>query len=395
MRQNKENLWIIIFMFLIMAFNAIIDNSKGILIPIFKDVFKVSNTDIGLMLSLGTFAYIIFTYVGGILCEKIGQRKVFFLGLVFMTISIFLMSTANTFNSLIMYMFLMNLGNALISIGINTLIPLVFISFQAIIMNLTHFCYGVGSTVGQLSVGYLVDKGVAWRNIYVGIATLFLLVSIGFCFIKVPEVHKAHDSRGLNITKIFKEKLLYFYGLGLGFYVFAEVGTASWLVNFLQESYGYSFSKSSLYLSAFFFLFTIGRLVGGFVVEKKGYLQSILVSLAIAIILLITGLIIGDFALVLICISGLFFAITFPTLTVTIRSVFKENSTYITGVIITFSSSVNMILNYIMGSLSDIIGTTRSFYMIPASLITSIVFIFLIYSNTKNNLTLRQVEHNG
>lgn len=395
MRQNKGNLWIIIFMFLIMAFNAIIDNSKGILIPIFKEVFIVSNTDIGLMLSLGTFAYIIFTYVGGILCEKIGQRKVFFLGLVFMTISIFLMATANTFNSLIMYMFLMNLGNALISIGINTLIPLVFISFQAIIMNLTHFCYGVGSTVGQLSVGYLVDKGVAWRNIYVGIATLFLLVSIGFCFIKVPEVHKAHDNKGFNITKIFKEKLLYFYGLGLGFYVFAEVGTASWLVNFLQESYGYSFSKSSLYLSAFFFLFTIGRLVGGFVVEKKGYLQSILVSLAIAIILFITGLIIGDFALILICISGLFFAITFPTLTVTIRSVFKESSTYITGVIITFSSSVNMILNYIMGSLSDIIGTTKSFYMIPASLITSIVFIFLIYSNTKNNLTLRQVEHNG
>lgn len=395
MRQSKDNLWLIIFMFLIMGFNAIVDNTKGVLIPIFKEVFTASNTDIGLMISIGTFAYIIFTYIGGILCEKIGQRKVFLLGLIFMTISIFLMSIAKTFNSLLIYMFIMNVGNALISIGINTLIPLVFISFQAIIMNLTHFCYGFGSTIGQLSIGYLVDKGVTWRSIYVGIAIIYIAISIGFCFIKVSDAHKVHENKNLNITKVFKEKLLYFYGLGLGFYVFAEVGTASWLVNFLQESYNYSFSKSSLYLSAFFFLFTIGRLVGGFIVEKKGYLKSILVSLTVALILFVSGLLIGDFALVLICISGLFFAITFPTLTITIRKVFEENGTYITGVIITFSSSINMVLNYIMGSLSDIIGTTKAFYMVPISLFMSMIFVYLIYSNTKNKLTLRQVEHNG
>lgn len=394
MVKNRENIKMIIFMFLIMALNAIVDNTKGILVPVFKETFSTNNTGIGLMISAGTFGYIIFTYIGGILCEKIGQKKVFFFGLVIMTSSLFLMATAQTFLMVLIYMFLMNVGNALLSIGINTLIPLVFISFQAIIMNLTHFCYGVGSTIGQISVGYLVDGGIPWRIIYVGISIMFLLVCIWFKFISIPTVHKAKSNDNLNIAAVFKNKLVYYYGIGLGTYVFAEAGTGSWLVNFLQDSYKYSLSKSSLYVSSFFFLFTIGRLVGGFVVEKTGYLKSVIVSLTIAFLLFITALIIGDFALVLICISGIFFAITFPTVAVTIGKVFKENGVYVTGVIITFSSSVNMVLNFIIGRLNDVIGTSKSFYMIPISLFISIIFIYLIYSNTKSNFTLRQVGKN-
>ncbi len=48
-----------------------------------------------------------------------------------------------------------------------------------------------------------------------------------------------------------------------------------------------------------------------------------------------------------------------------------------------------MVLNYIMGSLSDMIGTTKAFYMVPVSLFMSMIFVYLIYSNTKNKLTLR------
>lgn len=394
-KNERQNLWLIIFMFLIMALNAVIDNTKGILIPIFKETFNTNNTDIGIMISIGSFAYIIFTYIGGILCERIGQKKVFFFGLTFMTISVFLMSTTKSFGALLIYMFLMNVGNALLSIGINTLIPLVFISFQAVIMNLTHFCYGAGSTVGQLAIGYLVDQGFSWRSIYVYISIAFVLVCVWFKFLKVPTAHKVEEKVRLNVTSVFKDKLLYFYGLGLGTYVFAEAATSSWLVNFLRESYGYSIHKSSLYLSSFFFLFTIGRLVGGFVAEKKGYFISVLVSLIIALILFSIALIVGNSALILICISGIFFAIAFPTIALTIGKVFKENGSYVTGVVITFSSSVNMILNFTIGKLNDSIGTTKAFYMVPISLFISIIFIYLIYSNTKNNSNLRQVEKNG
>ncbi len=381
-------------MFLIMALNAVVENTKGILIPVFKEVFNTNNTDIGLMISVGTFGYIIFTYIGGILCEKIGQKKVFLFGLIFMTSSLFVMSTSKTFPILVISMFFMNVGNAFLSIGINTLIPLIFISFQAIIMNLTHFCFGLGSTIGQVTVGYLIDGGMSWRNVYLFMAMSFLLVLLGFNFLKVPIAHKAKENKNLNISSVFKNKLFYFYSLGLGTYVFSEVATASWLVNFLQESYEFTPSKSAIYLSSFFLVFTIGRLIGGFIVEKIGYLKSVIISLIIALILFSAALLIGEAALILICASGLFFAIAFPTITLTIGKVFKENGAYVTGVVITFCSVVNMVLNFIIGKLNDAIGASKAFYMIPMSLFISIVFIYLIYSNTKNNLTLRQVAQN-
>ena len=184
---------------------------------------------------------------------------------------------------------------------------------------------------------------------------------------------------------------MYIYAIGLGTYVFAEMGMSNWIVNFLMESYDFT-SSSGAILWAFFFLLTIGRLLGGFVAEKVGYLQSVLYSLLIACVLLIVALVVGHSALILICVTGLFFAIAYPTVVATISKVFKDNSSYITGLILTLSSTISMILNLLMGRLNDIIGTTKTFYLIPISLSVSILFIFLIY---RGNYNIFKREGNG
>ncbi|MFT5875842.1 MAG: fucose permease [Clostridium sp.] len=92
--------------------------------------------------------------------------------------------------------------------------------------------------------------------------------------------------------------------------------------------------------------------------------------------------------LIIISISGFFFAVTFPTIVLTISKVFKQNTSYITGVIITLTSSVNMLLNLGLGKLNDKIGTYFAFYMILMSKIISIIFIYLIYINTKNDFNI-------
>ena len=50
----------------------------------------------------------------------------------------------------------------------------------------------------------------------------------------------------------------------------------------MQKNYNYNESKSSFYLALFFGIFTVGRLLGGFIVEKMGYLNTVLISLIIA-----------------------------------------------------------------------------------------------------------------
>lgn len=377
--EKNKSLAITIFIFIIMAVIAIVDNTKGIFVPVFKESFNTNNTSMGMLLSVCSLGYIIFTYVGGILCEKFGQNNVICVGLFTIIASVLIVALSKTYAILLMGMFLVNMGIAFVMIGVNTLIPALYIAFQAIMMNSAHCFYGFGSTVGQFTIGSFLDKGIGWRSIFFGIAIIFTVVLIIFFFIKIPNLSVTKEEKKVNVSLAFKEKYMYIYAIGLGTYVFAEMGMSNWIVNFLMESYNFTSSKGAMFLSSFFFLLTIGRLLGGFVAEKLGYLQAVLSSLIVAVILLLIALVIGHSALILICVAGLFFAIAYPTVVATIGKIFKENSSYITGLILTISSTISMILNLLMGRLNDIIGTTKTFYLIPMSLGVSILFIFFIY----------------
>lgn len=374
----------IIFIFTMMILAATAENVRGVFIPLFKKDFLINDTEIGFMLTVSSLGYIIFTYFGGILCERFGQKKVFIAGFICLVASLTGLGFSYNYYFFLLSMFVMNIGLALISIAINTIIPVLFISFQAVLMNLTHFCYGLGSTVVQRTAGILLFRGMNWRIIYLTEAALFFVVLLLFLPIKIPSTHKSTEkSDRAKGRALFKNKLTYFYMLGLGFYVFAELGTGNWFVNFVEKTYSFDKSKSSFYLALFFGIFTFGRLVGGFVAERLGYIRTVLVSLIIAVILYLTGMNLGESGMYIISVSGLFFAVTFPTIVVTISKVFKESGAYATGIIITASSATNMILNMLMGFLNDNIGVDKAFYLIPISLVISILFIFGIYKNVK------------
>ena len=392
--KNKNNYVVIVFIFMLMALNAMAENTRGIFIPYFKSDFSVDNTGIGLMLFIGSLAYILFSYIGGILCEKIGQKRVIMLGVSFLILSLLLLSAVDSYMGFLIGMFIMNIGLSLASIAINTVVPVLLISYQAILMNLIHFCYGVGGASGQAISGVLISRGFTWRNIYLGISILFVILLISFSFIKMPHTHKHNLGNKISILNVLKNKVVFFYVFALGFYVFAEIATTSWLVNYIKDNYKYDSSKSAFYSVMFLVIFSIGRLVGGFVVEKLGALKTTMGSLIIAVSLFTFGLIIGENGLIVISISGFFFAITYPTVVLTISKVFKQNTSYITGIIVTLTSSVNMILNLVIGKLNDKIGTYFAFYMIPICLIISIIFIYLIYINTKGDFILDRGVNN-
>jgi fucose permease len=383
---QKSNIFVVIFVFAIMIMNAAAENVRGVFIPLFKRDFLINNTEIGFMLMISSAAYIAFSYIGGILCEKVGQKKVFLLGLIAMVVSLSVLSFAHNFFIVIVGMFIMNMGLALVSIAINTLIPVLFLSFQAIIMNLTHFCYGLGSTVTQRTTGILVFNGINWRRIYLVEAVLFSTLLVLLTFVKIPIYNKEKTSNKPKSRDILKNKVVYFYMAALGFYVFAETSTGNWLVNYIEKLYSYDKSKSSFYLALFFGVLTIGRLIGGFIVERLGYMKTVLMFLITAFVLYISGLLIGEKGLIIVSISGFFFSVAFPTIVLTISRVFKESSSYATGVIITASSTINMLLSLVMGYLNDKIGVQAAFYFIPISLIISILSVAGIYKNTKTVL---------
>ena len=91
-RHKTNNILPIVSIFIMMILVAIFENVRGVFIPIFKKDFSINDTTIGIMLTFSSLGYIVFTYIGGILCEKIGQKKVFSLGFIFLIISLLVLS---------------------------------------------------------------------------------------------------------------------------------------------------------------------------------------------------------------------------------------------------------------------------------------------------------------
>lgn len=384
--QHKSTFILIFFIFLLMIMNAVAENIRGVLVPVFKLEFGVKDTNIGVFLFIGSLGYVIATFIGGLLCEKIGQKKVLLTGMIFMIISLIMFMKVDVFIGLLIGIFIMNLGLALTSIAINTLIPVLLLSFQALLMNVTHFCYGIGASIGPKVAGNLISKGVNWRNIYMYILFMFIILLIIFSFLKVPDVHKSSENKDKGEVD---KTLVVLYIIALGFYVCAELGTGSWLINYIKNVYAYNEATSATYLSIFFGMLTIGRLLGGAVVEKFGYINTIVKSLIIAFILYTIALLMGEKGLILISISGLFFSITFPTTVVSMSKVFTKDVSFITGIVLTSASAINMVMNVVIGRLNDTIGCKIAFYLIPISLFICIIFMSII------NVKIRGISEGG
>jgi len=379
--KNKTT---IAFLFSLMILVSMGDNLRGVFIPVFKGEFNVDDTGMGLMLIISSLGYMIFTFIGGILCDKIGQRKVLRLGMASCIISLLLLFYSPNFTVLLIGMFIINMGVSLIVISVNTLIPLLAISFQAILMNMIHSFYGVGATITQRGAGLMLYNGFSFRSIYLILISLFLLAFIISFGIKIPEKNKDEIEKTIQWNYILKNKLTYFYILALGLYISAEMSTANWFINFMQTTYNFDANKSALYSSVFLGIFTIGRFFGGFVVEKVGHFKSVVISLSLATFIYTTGLILGSKGLLMVSISGIFFSIIFPTIVVTISKVFPRNSSFVTGIVVSFASGISMIVNFLIGYFNDLIGTQNSFYIIPISLLISTVFSIVIFLNTKS-----------
>lgn len=388
MQQNKQkNLGTsLVFIITFMIYCAVCDSLKGVFIPIFKNEFNVKNTSMGLLLTCSSLGYILGTYISGNLCDRYGQKKLMIFGNLIIITSMPFMILGSSYYSILIGLFIMNAGIAFVGIGINTLVPLIMVSFQSVLMNFIHFSYGLGSMLTQMNAGILIFNGIEWRTMYL-VLTIFLVI-ITFLFIpsKMPPTKPKFElSENFEKKSIFKNPITYLYIVCLGFYAAGEMGTGSWLINYLQEGFGVNEKVSAFYSGLFYGGLMLGRLLGGYITEKIGYYKTVSISLGIIILLYPIGIYLDVKGAIIISLCGLFCSIVFPTLVLTIGDHFKEGSAYATGIIITAVSTIVLCCNMLVGYLNDKIGVEKGFSVIVIFFLISFIFSLKLAKGVEKN----------
>jgi fucose permease len=81
-----------------------------------------------------------------------------------------------------------------------------------------------------------------------------------------------------NFGSILKNPLVLYFSFAIFFYVGAEASTTSWTGSFLERYYGVSTGEVPNILLGFWILFTTGRVIGDFFINRIGQLKLLIIS---------------------------------------------------------------------------------------------------------------------
>jgi len=365
------------------------DNLKGALIPSLRSFFSVSYSSIGSMLFLCTFGYLISMFLGGFASDRFKKKTVIITGLTIVGLSLIALVFTRKFLLFSIIMLVMNIGFGWIDIGLNSLGSVIFVRNTAVMMNLLHLFFGAGSTVGPKYAGVMLEGGYQWFHIF-GYAGIGLVLFLGLLFfIRFPKTNSEDGYENpLHYKEVLGDPRIWLYILLLGGAEILEIATASWLVTFLHDFRGMSENTGATYLSLFFLLFTIGRMVGGFAAERYGYEKVIQLFSIAGLGFFLLGMFIPGIPWVL-SLIGFAVSLMFPTVMTMIIRDFPRRTGTAMGAVISGAGAITMLTNWLIGVANDFIGVFGGFMLIGISPVLIYVMVSVINArNRKQQKTL-------
>lgn len=371
--KYRKNLSILVS-FIVMFTIAIASGIRGLLVPNFMAYFNVSSYQIGLLFSLTTAVSVLSAFFTAPLSSKIGYKGTVLLGLIINSLGFYLTAQTSDFLLFTLVYSLITFGITFSITCLNTIVTVIKVSFQAVLVNMMHFFFGIGVTFSQKFGGDLIVQGFNWQDFFIAMAIVYLISAVLIGLIQYPAVSTSHVKSGYR--DLPNKKFILLLCIALGLYVSAELQTGNWMINYLHQVYGYSEGHAGTYAAIFFGTFSIGRFLGGFIAENLGYVRSVSLFFCSASVLFVIGLLMGESGLLVLSGSGFFFSLIFPTVTIYVADLYPRHKATVISLVSTVCNFLALVSSFAIGYLNDVVGTKMAFWLIPVCLIMG-AFLFI------------------
>lgn len=358
---------------------GVTDNLKGPTLPPMIAELNIDYGTGGNIFFTLYFGFLVATLLTGILADKYGLKIVVLLASVMLAIGTIGYSSMQTASLLSLSLFIMGLGLGGYELGINATIVNLYKEQKGLFLNLTAVMHGLGSTIAPLVASWFLAQGVLWRALYFWD---FLLILAFIAFTLFTTFPKTEESNSLDFKSLpqvaFKSQMPLYYASIL-FYVAAEIGLGSWLVLYLQDIKNLSVTISNQQLAIFFALLMAGRLVGGFFVQRLGYLLSIVITASLSAICLAIGIFTSYYFFF--AIAGFFFSIIFPTITAAVSDTYHENINSILGMLFTFAGIGGVLGPWLIAWASEFFNLQIGFSLTLILTLLTLLCMFILLRN--------------
>ncbi|MDR2027969.1 MAG: MFS transporter [Treponema sp.] len=369
MQRGAPNKLLFFIIYGTMFIFGLIENIKGVSYPLIKAEFNASYEQQGLMVSLLSSGYVFFCMVAGFFLARFGVKRALLSGFICIALGLFAVSFMPRFWTIAAALFLVFAGFGFFEVGINALATQVFISRAALFMNLAHFFYGVGAVIGPKGAGMLTDLGnLGWRQIY-----LLSIPLLAFFFVptllarfpgragdppgKTDPASPAGEEKRLSFLTALRTPMVWIFAAALGLMVVVEMGSTNWGSLYFQDVYGFDpRTRGAGFVSGFFILFTISRLASGFLVEKIGYMRSLIGATGMVILIFILGFGLGERGIWVLPALGFFIAIMWPTTMAVALYFFGPDAAVMSSAIIVLGGAINAVMQLFIGLTNRYLG---------------------------------------
>lgn len=335
-------------------------------------------SQISVIFTTGSLGYFVGSTLGGQLYDKYPAHR-------FMAILLLLSAAATALAPLTTWLwvlsglfFLTSVAAGAVDVGGNTLLIWVHRDKVGPFMNGLHFAFGLGATISPLLMVPIMRwrGGIAW--VYWMLALLNLPVAlILFNLPSPPSIVEDETENGKRIDYLLVALIAVFLFL----YVGAEMGFGNWIAAYAQAM-GLADTATAAYLtSAFWGVFTVGRLVAIPIAAVWPPRRILWTNLSgalasLALIVLLPG---ATWALwVGAMVLGFFLASTFPTV-FSLAERHLSLTGKLTSIFFVGISLGGMILPWLMGQLFDGVGPRSVMWLILADVILA-VGLFVVFA---------------
>ncbi|MCK8827455.1 MFS transporter [Natroniella acetigena] len=372
MLDNRSLLGILAYAMLL-TFGLLV-NLRGQVAPLIQDTFQISYSYLGSAFSVMAVGSIIAMSSSGFLIKKFGLKNTFLLGLVVIMAVLVGISYVATYQLFVAVMGVFGIGVGILSVTSNTLASLIFIKERGRKMNIFHLFFGVGGIVAPVYAGYLLRRGFGWESVYLFAIGLVLFLLLLGLYCKFPTTETDNKNEKLLFLEVIKDSRVVIFAMMFLLYVGIELGAANWMGIYLTDVQGRSETEISFYLSLFFVLFTVGRFLTIFVVEKIEYLYLVLICAVSSGVIILVALVGPEQFAVLFSITGLFLGSIFPTMQAAMFEEFEQQLTIIISLTLAAGSLGDVLLaNWLPGVINDLVGIELGYGILIIYLISLIL----------------------
>ncbi|NLA58343.1 MAG: MFS transporter [Firmicutes bacterium] len=358
--MNRRSLTSIGYLALIL--NGLTVNIMGPVMPVIIQEYGLTLAAAGVVFTSQGLGRLVSVFLTGSWSDRVGRKPVIILGAVLSCAGTALYGLSPLWLGQIIGAALFGSGLGMIDGIANALISDLYTERRGLALNRLHVFFGLGSLTGPLVAAFFLDVLNSWRLLFLCVA----LASAGYLTFASRQVYpevaggkklgreqlKAGRTRILASKEVWMLAGIMFTYNGVGHTIMG------WVNTYLSGELAASVYIASLILTSYSVGITGGRLFWGNVSERLGYSATLLVCSLGGFVFVTLGTLVQNLWLIgiFLALTGVFLAGIFPIAVACGTSLFPQMIGTVSGYIITAASLGGMLMPFLVGAFSDVVG---------------------------------------